>query len=134
MNIKIAINNPDIFGALASTLCMIHCVITPFLFVASSCSLHGCASTPTWWKSLDFFFLGISFFAVKHATKNTSKDFMKPALWTSFILLTLFVSNEKMEWIALSEYFIYVPAFGLAILHLINLKYCKCQEDACCVE
>ena len=30
--------NSDSIGALASGLCMIHCVATPFFFIASACS------------------------------------------------------------------------------------------------
>ena len=78
---KLILQKPDTFGAIASTLCIIHCVATPFLFVVHSCTLSGCESTPSWWKNLDYFFLTISFMAIYHSTKTTSKNFMKIALF-----------------------------------------------------
>ena len=50
---RIVLKNSDTFGALASTLCLIHCILTPLLYVL-----------PLWWKGLNLVFLLISFFAV----------------------------------------------------------------------
>ena len=36
----------DLIGATASTLCTIHCMATPFLFFASTCTKSCCASAP----------------------------------------------------------------------------------------
>lgn len=129
---KITLNKPDTFGALASTLCVIHCVATPFLFVVQSCALHGCDATPSWWKNLDFLFLVVSFFAVNQSVKTTSKSFMKPLLWINWSLLCLVLVNEKMHWLSLSEYVTYTFAISLAVIHLYNLKYCQCKSTTCC--
>jgi len=36
---------PDLFGALVSSLCLIHCAATPFLFIAKVCSATCCSDT-----------------------------------------------------------------------------------------
>ena len=73
--------NSDLIGALASTLCTIHCLATPFIFLASTCARDCCNGAPTWWLWIDYGFLIISFFAVYQSTKTTSKYWIKPALW-----------------------------------------------------
>ncbi|MEP5341382.1 MAG: MerC domain-containing protein [Algibacter sp.] len=123
---------PDHIGAITSTLCLIHCVATPFIFIVQSCSLTCCSTTPTWWQFIDYIFLVISFFAVYRSTQTTSKKWIKPALWMSWILLFFTIVNEKMMWLSLNEYFIYVPALTLIFLHLYNKKYCQCNTSKCC--
>jgi len=54
----------DIIGIWSSGLCLIHCLATPFLFIAKSCSHTCCAASPTWWGTIDFIFLVISFIAI----------------------------------------------------------------------
>lgn len=129
---KFTLQKPDTFGALASTLCVVHCLATPLLFIAHSCSAHGCETTPVWWKNLDFLFLVISFLAIYRSTQTTSKNFMKYALWISWAFLFLLIMNEKTHWISLPELLTYTIAFILAGLHLYNLNYCQCKEEKCC--
>lgn len=126
--------NTDFLGASASTLCAIHCVATPFLFVVQTCSVSGCctSSAPTWWSMLDYAFIVISLVAVFFSAKHTAKYWMKPALYLSWIALTFTIVNEKMAWLTLSEYWKYVAAFVMVGLHLYNRKYCQCKEDKCC--
>ena len=132
---KLSLNRPDTFGALASTLCVIHCLITPVIFIASTCSVHNeYSSIPKWWINLDFLFLLISFVAIYRSTQTTSKKIMKPALWISWFLLSLLVVNEKMTLLNLPVYFTYISATTLAALHLYNLKYCQCKDDNCCIK
>ena len=132
---KLSLNRPDTFGALASTLCVIHCLITPVVFIASTCSVHHeYSSIPKWWINLDFLFLLISFVAIYRSTQTTSKKIMKPALWISWFLLSLLVVNEKMTLLNLPVYFTYISATTLAALHLYNLKYCQCKDDNCCIK
>ena len=56
--------NYDSIGMIAGTLCAIHCIATPFLFVAKACSTVCCADAPLWWKAIDYIFLVISFIAI----------------------------------------------------------------------
>lgn len=122
----------DVFGAAASGLCLIHCIATPFLFLAQVHAACCPAEVPTLWKSLDYIFLAISFIAIYWSTKTTSKDWVKFALWISWGILTFVLINEKVRWIFLPEYIIYLPALSLVFFHYYNLKYCKCNEDTCC--
>lgn len=123
---------PDSIGAMASTLCLIHCIATPFIFIAQSCSMTCCSGVPTWWTFIDYFFLVISFFAIYRSTQTTSKNWIKPSLWISWFLLFIVIVNEKMAWFSLHEDFIYVPAIVLISLHLYNKKYCQCNLNKCC--
>ncbi|WP_253256282.1 MerC domain-containing protein [Formosa algae] len=63
---------PDSVGAIASTLCLIHCIATPVLFMVQSCALDGCQvdAVPTWWGFIDYVFLVIAFFAIYRSTKS----------------------------------------------------------------
>ncbi|WP_298879828.1 MerC domain-containing protein [uncultured Polaribacter sp.] len=125
---------PDILGALASSLCLIHCIATPFIFIAQSSAPLCCpAETPTWWKSIDYIFLAISFFAIFWSVKTTSNKWIKPSLCISWIGLAIVILNEKLMLFPLVEFAIYIPAFALVMLHLYNRKYCKCNTNKCCL-
>ena len=123
--------NADTFGAFASTLCLIHCIATPFIFIVHSCALTCCEATPLWWKSIDYLFLVISFIAIKKSVKETTSSWMKPALWFSWSLLVMVVVNESLTWFPISDKAIYFPAIALVVLHLYNRKYCKCSSKCC---
>ncbi len=131
---KLIIKKPDTLGALASSLCIVHCLATPMIFIVHSCSAGGCDAAPSWWKNLDYFFLTISFFAIYRSVQTTSKNFMKYALWISWCILFALIVNENQKWIFLSETYVYVSAISLSILHIYNLKYCQCKTQHCCNE
>lgn len=124
----------DNVGAIASTLCLVHCVATPFIFIAQTSSLTCCSVTPAWWKYIDYFFLIISFFAVYRSTQTTSKNWMKYALGFSWLALFFIIVNEKIAWFPLDEKLIYIPALALILLHLYNKKYCQCSLNKCCTD
>jgi multidrug transporter EmrE-like cation transporter len=121
----------DKVGIIASTLCMIHCIATPFLFLAKSCSASCCEASPSWWSSLDFLFLTVSFFAIYQSNKNSSKTYIKYAMWTSWGVLLAVLLNEKFQLLALAESAIYFPAMMLVILHVYNSRYCQCKAETC---
>ncbi len=132
MNPK-AILQSDLMGALASGLCVVHCVATPFLFIAQTCSVTGCCETsPGWWSSMDYLFVGITFFAVYHSSARTTKSWVKYALYATWICLTFLIFNEKFALFPIAEWWKYGTAFSLIGLHLYNLKYCQCPEEECC--
>jgi len=122
----------DELGAMASALCLIHCVATPFLFVVQSCSMASCNETPIWWGFIDSFFLVISFFAIYRSTKTSASAWIRSALWASWGLLLFIIVNEKTAWFTIPEYWIYIPAVALIVLHLYNRKYCQCNANKCC--
>ena len=129
---KLAINNSDSIGALASTLCLIHCLATPFIFVVQSCAASCCASAPTWWICFDYFFITISFFAIYKSTITTQSNFMKYLLWSFWFLLFCLIVNESIELLIINKNVIYFNAIILSILHIYNLKYCQCDDNKCC--
>lgn len=130
--LNISIRKYDSLGALASGLCMIHCIATPFLFIASACTVSCCSATPLWWQWIDYAFLGISLFAVINASKSSSNKFIKYGLWISWIGLFLFLLNAKFLWFSLSINLKYIPALSLVSLHIYNLRFGRCKKDECC--
>lgn len=125
-------NRSDSIGAFASGLCLIHCIATPFIFIAQACTATCCADAPTWWVAIDYLFLGIAFFAIWWSARTTTKNWIKYALWVTWVVLFLVIVNERINFIHLPHAAIYLPALGLITLHLYNRKYCQCQDDGCC--
>ncbi|MEM1336520.1 MAG: MerC domain-containing protein [Bacteroidota bacterium] len=121
----------DVIGAWASGLCLVHCLATPFLFVAQAGLVSSGESHPQWWGVLDFVFLAVSFLAIWWSSKTTSKRWIQIALWASWLLLLFIVLNEKFSLLPLAEQAIYVPAIGLIFFHLYNRRYCQCGNTAC---
>ncbi len=121
----------DLLGAIASGLCLVHCLATPFLFVAQAgmATQHG--TSPVWWGLIDITLLLVSFAAVYWAAKKTSWQWMKIALTVSWVFLAMIILNEKFEGFHLAEAWIYVPTVSLVLLHLYNRKYCYCEDEIC---
>ena len=129
---KTIIYKSDITGAIASILCLMHCVLTPIFFITYGSSCH--TETPLWWNSIDILFLIISFFAILKSTQTTSSQIIKLIFWINWIILSIIIINEKLEWIPdVSENYLYFTAIFLAIIHMYNLKYCQCKDEDCCV-
>tara|TARA_B100001094_G_scaffold94567_1_gene90543 strand:- start:103 stop:510 length:408 start_codon:yes stop_codon:yes gene_type:complete len=133
MNTNLSLQKSDTIGALSSGLCMIHCLATPIFFIASACSSSCCSSAPLWWQWLDYFFLVVSFIAIRYSTVSTNSILVKIGLWSSWIGLFICIINAKFGWFYLSPNIKFIPAFSIIGFHLYNLKYCKCNNDNCCV-
>lgn len=123
---------PDTLGVIASSLCLIHCLATPLLFIAQAGAAGHHAESPFWWSLIDTVLLVVSGVAVYRAVKNTAKTWMKTALTSSWALLAMIILNEKLEVMHLAEEWIYLPTIFLIFLHLYNAKYCRCKEETCC--
>ena len=121
-------SNSDIIGAAASSLCLIHCLATPLLFVAHTNVSYLAASKPQWWGILDYVFLFISLIAIIWSSKNTSKKWIGRALWVSWLVLTVIIINEKLALFTLIEEAVYIPTLALVFFHLYNRKYCNCNN------
>ena len=132
MNLNLPSRKSDTIGVLSSGLCMIHCLATPFFFVASACSVSCCSGAPLWWQWIDYVFLVISFIAVKHSTVSTNSKWVKLGLWFSWVGLLFFVLNIKFLWFNISPNMKFIPAFSLIGVHLYNLKYCQCKSKESC--
>ncbi|WP_149243026.1 MerC family mercury resistance protein [Dyadobacter sp. 32] len=87
---------------------------------------------PAWWGMIDVALFVVSLFAVVWSARKSSKQWMKYALYTTWIAPAFLIFNEKLEGIRLPEEMIYIPAIRLTLLHLYNKKYCQCADDQCC--
>lgn len=116
----------DTLGAITGGLCLIHCLITPLIFVVQP-HFFALGEQPGWWSYLDYIFLFISFIAVYSSAQKTSKKWVAYALWSSWALLVMVILNEKLELIHLPETIIYIPTISLIGFHLYNKKYCNCN-------
>ena len=125
---NISIRKPDTIGALASSLCVAHCLMTPVLFAVQSYTAIHSHTAPLWWKNLDFLFITISVIAIYKSSKNSTNAVVKSALWTSWFILFFLILNEKLGWISLAEFITYIAAVTLSVLHLYNLNYCQCKS------
>lgn len=131
---KIISYSLDNVGIIASSLCMIHCIGTPFLFIAKACTTSCCSEAPLWWQIIDYVFLFISFIAIYFVTKQISSAWMKKTFWISWFILLLTILNHTFPIFELNKNFIYVPASAIIILHFYNLRFCKCSDDSCCID
>ena len=123
---------PDAIGSLASTLCLIHCIATPFIFISQACTMSCCADAPIWWQSIDYIFLIISFFAIYRSTITSTKLEIKIALWLTWFVFFILILNKTIQIFYINNNFTYSAGILLAILHLYNLKYCQCSNKDCC--
>ncbi len=124
-------NLVDTIGMSSSSLCLIHCIITPFIFITQACSMSCCASSPIWWRSLDFFFLIISFIAVLFASKLSTIRWVKASFYVLFIVLAFTTINHHAPFINLPRQLNYAAAFWLFALHMYNRKYATCCANKC---
>ena len=123
----------DYVGAVASVLCLIHCAATPFLFLVKTCAHSCCVDAPVWWQLIDYVFLIISGLAIYYATRNTTQQWLRIALWSTWVALLFTIVNERLSVISLPKRISYVPALIIVGLHLYNHRYCKCAGTGCCV-
>ena len=123
----------DVYGAIASLLCLAHCFATPILFFSHNSIASEVQLTPIWWETLDFSFLAISFLAIYRSTQTTTKRLMKYLLWSFWALLLTFILNEKIYLVNVSGVYRDLSAVILALLHIYNLSFCQCKNDTCCI-
>ena len=123
---------PDSIGSMASMLCLLHCIATPFIFITQACTMSCCAGAPTWWQSLDYLFVIISFFAIFRSTQTSTNKNIKIALWTSWSIFFILIMNKAIPLYYINPNFVYATGITLAILHIYNLKYCQCKDEKCC--
>ena len=88
---------PDAIGSLASTLCLIHCIVTPFIFITQACTMSCCADTPIWWQSIDYIFIVISFFAIYRSTQTSTNKIIKSLLWITWLIFFALILNKKLK-------------------------------------
>ncbi|WP_298555246.1 MerC domain-containing protein [uncultured Algibacter sp.] len=127
------INKSDTIGILSSSLCLIHCLATPFLFAVQVHVIKCCEAKPLWWSSIDFIFLIISALAIYKSSTTVSKKWITITLFASWLLLVFIIVNEKVGWFNISEVAIYLPSLGLIFFHWYSSRFCQCKNKTCCV-
>jgi len=139
---NLTIKNPDYVGVFSNVMCMLHCLATPLLF-ASQIKLH---SVPFSWQAINIVFIIISAFAVYRSIHVSNNSFVKILMPLFWIILSLFILDEVFHlhhYIAEihfiheinhnnGEIFTYFAASVLSLLHIYNLKFCRCENDDCC--
>lgn len=128
--LKTAQHQSDWLGAAASSLCLVHCIITPFIFVAQACSATCCHSSPWWWSAIDGLFIVVSWAAIRWSVKESRLTWMPAALYGTWVALVAVMINDKAGGIALGVW-TYLPAMLLVGLHLYNRRYCQCANTSC---
>ncbi len=80
---------------------------------------------------MDYVFLGISFLAIRAASKSSTKQWVIQGLWINWAMLLFIIINWKLEWLQLAENIKFIPAFALVFLHTYNMRYCRCEKECC---
>ena len=116
---------------LLGILCIIHCIITPLLFMinaelATKNTLFGL-------QMIGYLFLIISFFAVYKSALNTTNKIVKVLFFVFWSFLLFLILNESFGVFRIAETFTFISAFSLSALHIYNLNYCQCADENCCV-
>ena len=134
LSMRFTLYKSDVIGVISSTLCLVHCLLSPLIFVTQTHLLVDYEITAAWWGSFDYAFLVISFFAVYRSAQRTTSKFIIPAFWVSWAVLFIAIMNEKLNLFPLPETILYVTTVVLVALHIYNLNYCQCKTDTCCTE
>ena len=122
--------NSDYIGAISGVLCIIHCIITPLLFIINA----ELATMQTLFalQIIGYVFLIISFFAVYRSALNTTNNTVKVLFFLFWGALLFLILNESFGVFRISETFTFISAFSLSALHIYNLNYCQCKDETCC--
>jgi len=128
MSDKINGSRADLYGAAASTMCIMHCIATPFIFIVQSSHLQCNEVGPWWWHSLDFLFLILGVIAIYHSNQRSSLKWMPKFMYIIWFMLALFIVNAKASFIHLPATILYLPAISLIGLHLYNLNYSRSKD------
>ena len=129
---KIIINNSDKIGVVSSSLCMLHCFATPFLFLTQSSLIFLSLDFTLPWLLINYVFLFISFIAIFFSVKNSSNKIIRVLLYLFWFLLSGLIINESLGILSIPETATYLSASSLICLHIYNLNYCRCDNEDCC--
>ena len=134
MTQKIALiykQNTDLIGSVASFLCLVHCIIAPYIFLGYtvSAAIEQQVELPTWWGFIDSTLLLISIAAIYWSAKNSTSNWVKVGLYLNWVFITFLIVNEKIKLFHIAEWLIFIPAISLIVIHQYNRKYCKCRDD-----
>ena len=120
---KALILKSDFLGAFFSFLCLIHCILTPIIFISGCAAAVSTSHSPgeLLWGSFDYLFIIVSLIAVFFSSKNSKSVYIKYALWLCWAIVSFYLINEKIHLLELNEITLYISASYLVILHSYNL-------------
>lgn len=120
VKMKTFFNFSNYLGIASATLCVAHCILTPFLIVL--------VSKYEWWENLSYLFLIVSFAAVWEAVKAKPPLHILLLIWVSFLVLGLCIIFENTYEFA--EPLSYLASLSLVSGHILNIRHCKkCNHD-----
>ena len=131
---RIVFKNSDNLGILSSTLCFIHCFVTPFVYMSFASLFNQNDFLSFSWKGVNIIFIVFSLIAVNRSTKKTTSKIIKPIFWFSWSFLFFVLFNEEVKFIEFPELVSYLSALNLAGIHVYNLKFCGCKDENCCTK
>lgn len=127
MNKTKVIDYSDWLGASASALCLIHCALTPLIFVTKPL-YFGMVGRPVhyhgWWAGLDYIFLALSLLAVWYSARHTPHLTLRWVLWAAWVVFAVGLLLEPYELI-LGQGLMYTGSITLVVAHIKNYFYCQ---------
>ena len=125
MNQTGKINFSDWLGVSASTLCIVHCALTPLIFTAKPVfygmigkQVHNHGA----WAALDYVFLILSLIAVYYSARHTAHPILKWVFWAAWIVFACGLLFEPHTMTS-GHWLMYAGSIVLVIAHLINYQY-----------
>ncbi|WP_425562911.1 MerC domain-containing protein [Marivirga lumbricoides] len=116
---------------ISSTLCIFHCLITYLILAAYPALFSTSNQSFRLWGYVDFLLLGVSYLAVFRTIQQSNIIWIKISLLVTIVLLTFFIINERFGGIEFPIDMMYFPALAMIILHLVNLRKCRCKAGCC---
>ncbi|MCS6820781.1 MAG: MerC domain-containing protein [Microscillaceae bacterium] len=113
--------NADYLGISSSVLCLVHCLVVPFLWISKNIYTHNHASLLGSWEYWiwDYIFGALAFWAVYHTAWHTPWKRIKVALIISYSVFVVgLIVHEPHE-------IMYAGSFLLIATHLTNLYFCR---------
>lgn len=116
----------DWLGAAASSLCVVHCMLTPLFFVAKpvfSMAMHPHAHGHGLWGYLDYVFLVLSLLAVWYSSEHTTHATLRWVLWASWVAFAIGLFFEPFD-LPYGQWLMYMGSISLIIAHVKNYHHC----------
>ena len=84
-------------GIISSVLCLLHCALTPLLFISQPTILNSYTDfAEIWWSLASLFIIPVSLYAVYRSNRNTTNRSLGTICGCCFILLATII-NEAFE-------------------------------------
>lgn len=110
-------NKADVVGIVASSVCIIHCLLTPFVAVLFSGILKEK------YELLNFVFLLVSLISVVLSVRSSKHNLFKGLFIYFWVQLSVALVFEDVN--IIFTLMMYFAAIGLIVTHVLNIKHCK---------